>query len=96
MKSTREVIARAAEGVIFRRVVLGKPIDGYTLEVSQEIRDAILSALSEAGLVIVPREPTEAMLLAARDWSVATIGRAVGNTGAIGCYRAMLSKGEQG
>ncbi len=37
-----------------------------------------------------PREPTEAMLNAARDWSVAKYGRGVGNDGAIGCWQAML------
>ncbi|RYG84124.1 MAG: hypothetical protein EON59_13465 [Alphaproteobacteria bacterium] len=42
--------------------------------------------------VVVPREPTEAMLRAARDWSAAKYGKPIGNDGAIGCYRAMISQ----
>ena len=41
--------------------------------------------------VAVPREPTEEMLNAARDWSIAKNGRGVGNDQARGCYQAMLS-----
>lgn len=40
--------------------------------------------------VLVPREPTEAMLIAARDWSLQKYGQGVGNDGATGCYAAML------
>lgn len=61
MISEREVIARAAETVMFRRIVLGKPIDGYTKEVSEEITDAILTALAESGMMVVKKEPTEGM-----------------------------------
>jgi hypothetical protein len=35
------------------------------------------------------RSPTEAMLNAARDWSVAKYGRGIGNDAAIGCWQAM-------
>jgi hypothetical protein len=36
-------------------------------------------------------QPTEAMLNAARDWSVEKYGRGIGNDAAIGCWQAMLS-----
>ncbi len=36
------------------------------------------------------REPSEAMLNAARDWSVGRYGRGVGNDDAIGCWHAMV------
>jgi hypothetical protein len=36
------------------------------------------------------REPTEAMLIAARDWSYAKYGKPIGNDAAIGCWQAML------
>lgn len=36
-----------------------------------------------------PREPTKAMLTAARDWSVAKMGRGVGNGPATECWQAM-------
>lgn len=43
------------------------------------------------GYALVPVEPTEAMLNAARDWSLKKYGQAVGNDGARGCYAAMLA-----
>lgn len=43
------------------------------------------------GWRLVPVEPTEAMLNAARDWSVKKYGIGVGNDAAIGCYAAMLA-----
>lgn len=36
-------------------------------------------------------EPTEAMLIAARDWSDKKFGRPIGNDAAIGCWKAMLA-----
>jgi hypothetical protein len=46
---------------------------------------------SGEGMVLVPREPTEAMLLAVRDWSYKKYGRPIGNDDATGCYLAMLA-----
>lgn len=37
-----------------------------------------------------PREPTEAMLNAARDWSYTKYGKPIGNDAAIGCWQAMF------
>ena len=45
--------------------------------------------------VNVPLEPTKVMLEAARDWSIETLGHAVGNAGATGCYQAMLAAAQQ-
>ena len=45
--------------------------------------------------VLVPKEPTQAMLDSARDWSTKKYGKAVGNDGASGCYKAMLEAQEQ-
>jgi len=42
-------------------------------------------------LVMVEREPTEAMLNAARDWSIAKYGIGIGNDAAVGCWRAMIA-----
>lgn len=36
------------------------------------------------------RDPTEKMLNAARDWSIAKYGRGIGNDAAIGCWQAMM------
>ena len=37
-----------------------------------------------------PLQPTEAMLNAARDWSIKKYGRGIGNEAAIGCWRTMF------
>jgi hypothetical protein len=44
------------------------------------------TALHEGGL----REPTKAMLNAARDWSYGKYGKPIGNDAATGCWQAML------
>jgi len=53
------------------------------------------SALSNTSTVspaqTPPVQPTEAMLNAARDWSVKKYGRGIGNDAAIGCWQAMLA-----
>ncbi len=46
---------------------------------------------AQAGQVAVPEQPTEAMLNAARDWSVKKYGQGIGNDAAIGCWKAMLA-----
>ena len=46
------------------------------------------------GFVLVPKEPTQAMLDSARDWSTKKYGKAVGNDGASGCYKAMIEAQE--
>jgi hypothetical protein len=45
----------------------------------------------EPDLVLVPREPTEAMLHAAYVWSLRKYGRAIGNDDAAGCWEAMVA-----
>ena len=47
------------------------------------------------GYVVVPKEPTQAMLDSARDWSTKKYGKAVGNDGASGCYKAMIEAVEK-
>jgi hypothetical protein len=44
---------------------------------------------------VVPAEPTEAMLDAARDWAVKTFGQGIGNAAAIGCWKAMYAAAMQ-
>lgn len=46
------------------------------------------------GFVVVPKEPTQTMLDSARDWSAKKYGKAVGNDGASGCYKAMIEAQE--
>lgn len=52
----------------------------------------LMEFINRAGPAATPAsEPTEAMLNAARDWSVAKYGRGIGNDAAIGCWKAMLA-----
>lgn len=46
---------------------------------------------AQAGQLAFPEQPTEAMLNAARDWSVKKYGQGIGNDAAIGCWKAMLA-----
>lgn len=60
--------------------------------------DAAWQAKAQAvpeGFILVPKEPTQAMLDSARDWSTKKYGKAVGNDGASGCYKAMIETKEQ-
>ena len=43
------------------------------------------------GWQLVPKEPTEEMHHAARDWSVEKYGKAIGSEASHGCYQAMLA-----
>jgi hypothetical protein len=57
---------------------------GYSLPADCCCYDAARAALAEL------REPTEAMLDGARDWSINKNGRGVGNDQATGCWQAMV------
>jgi hypothetical protein len=58
--------------------------DGRWLKCAQHIADSLTDEAA------TPLEPTEAMLDAARDWSIKKYGRGIGNDAAIGCWKAML------
>jgi len=49
----------------------------------------------QTGQVAIPRIPTEAMLDAARDWSVNKYSQGIGNDAAIGCWQAMYDATER-
>lgn len=48
-------------------------------------------AMIPEGWKLVPVEPTEAMNIAARDWSIGKYGKAIGTDASEGCYKAMLA-----
>lgn len=48
-------------------------------------------ALLSASKPAAPMQPTEAMLIAARDWSLKKYGQGIGSDAAIGCWQAMLA-----
>ena len=51
---------------------------------------------AEPVTVSVPVEPTEKMLIAARDWSYAKYYKPIGNDAAIGCWKAMIAAAQGG
>lgn len=59
---------------------------GGNIEQAMFNAQAALTAITEAGMVIVPREPTKAMDDAAHDFLASGDGDAV-----TGCYTAMIS-----
>ena len=65
-------------------------IDSNKLYVAINIIRRLLSLLPKEGEVVVPVEPTEEMLIAARDWSAAKYNQCIGNDAATGCYKAMI------
>jgi hypothetical protein len=52
----------------------------------KELRAALDAGVAQK----IPRQPTEAMLIAARDWSAGQYGKPIGNAAATGCWKAML------
>lgn len=62
----------------------------YVAPVPQKHTEQPLEMVPE-GFQIVPKEPTEEMHHAARDWSVEKYGKAIGSEASHGCYQAMLA-----
>ena len=57
----------------------------------KDMSETALKAMEEAGYVVVPKEPTENMHNAARDWSLEKYGKPIGRDASDGCYYAMLA-----
>lgn len=79
--------------------ILGMEEEGDPVAEVQRLFDAA-NAASSVTVQDEQRNPTEAMLNAARDWSVKKYGIGIGNDAAIGCWQAMFdaqqdTKGEQ-
>jgi hypothetical protein len=84
MDDLREVIARGFHEHLSRRDVM-QYLDNE--EDCDGLADAALAAIKEAGFVVVPAEPTEAMVEAgAKDFG----GDLVTTRGASDIYRAMI------
>jgi hypothetical protein len=65
---------------------------GFAFGLANTAIDAYLAVLSpDQPAATPPRQPTEAMLNAARDWSRKKYGTPIGNDGAVGCWQAMLA-----
>jgi AcrR family transcriptional regulator len=68
--------------------VHGFPLDPDQLEVVTAVVNQILLSASKPAAL---HQPTEAMLNAARDWSLKKYGLGIGSDAAIGCWQAMLA-----
>ena len=64
---------------------------GAYLRSARAAIDAHLTALSSAGMAVVPVEPTETMHNAARDWSLYKYGKPIGKEASDQCYRIMIA-----
>ena len=69
-------------------------LHSYVYEFANAIEQAAKAQVIPDGFVVVPKEPTQTMLDSARDWSTKKYGKAVGNDGASGCYKAMIEAQE--
>lgn len=80
------------------RTVIAKWLDDYigsrTAEELKSDAATILAALAEAGLVIVPREPTERMKRAGQDSMLCNVGTGV-TAMMLGAYGAMLEAADE-
>ena len=82
------------DGEIYRRTAICKLTHLYYVRGAWYAWQAKAQAVPE-GFILVPKEPTQAMLDSARDWSTKKYGKAVGNDGASGCYKAMIEAVEK-
>lgn len=91
-------------GMEFGRIDAGPGLSEKQVEELKKVKQADYEARIRSALVaqpvavgvpegwkLVPKEPTEEMHDAARDWSVKKYGQGVGRDGSEGCYRAMLA-----
>lgn len=58
---------------------------------TKAFRDALEAVAPMLARAAVTDNPTEEMLIAARDWSYRKYGKPIGNDAAIGCWQAMLA-----
>lgn len=79
---TGEMIERVAKAII------GTMFAEHELPLEDDIYEKYLGT-ADAGIAAL-HQPSEAMLNAARDWSMKKYGVGIGNSDAIGCWQAML------
>lgn len=73
-------------------VVVGSEVRmlvGEILSLRQKLWDALMMIAALPPPQAAPRNPTEEMLRAARDWSVEKFHRGIGDEAATGCWRSM-------
>lgn len=91
MKITDEDANALISALAARGYVITGPKGYDTADRGQAIIKALEAALALAPPAETWRDPTGAMLDAARDWSYRTYGKPIGNDAAVGCWQAMLS-----
>lgn len=89
---TRFCTFRPGDGDLIGWMPLPPPPSNETPQANTAKSEADVTNQSpQEGMVLVPREPTPAMLKAARDWSCDFYGKPIGHDDASGCYRAMIA-----
>jgi hypothetical protein len=88
----QDAISKLREQIAARQEPVACPNCGVIAD-SPKWRYAEPIAAGDA--VSVPMVPTEAMLIAARDWSAAKYGKPIGNDAACECYLVMIAAGER-
>lgn len=83
--SDRQFYAMSADHA---RALIREEQKGYDKGLADGRADTRETGLREAAEIV--RDPTEAMLIAARDWSKAKYGTPIGNDAAAGCWQAMF------
>ena len=91
MTSAKEVIAAA----LFEWGGSGQGVDDILAEIATAQAVAILAALDAAGLVVVPREPTEEMAEKGYDALMAWDASTGDDQGIVEVYRAMIAAGDR-
>lgn len=81
----KALLAQAQQDAACVAPVSDKPVSG-----AQNAFHATQPQQVPKGYKLVPIEPTEEMLNAARDWSDKKYGKPIGNDAAVGCFQAML------
>lgn len=78
-----EMIERVAKAMENRAEVAGVSIHAAALSDEDWLELA-------RGAMEAIREPTEAMMIGARDWSALYVGSPIGNKAATGCFQSMI------
>lgn len=76
-------------------IACADPVAAAQADYEARIRPALSPQVQDVavpeGWKLVPKEPTEEMHNAARDWAIEKYGMGVGTDGSDGCYRAMIA-----
>lgn len=89
-----EMVKRMAKAMYKRRVMEMRIYETHEDQIDKAVDAGYYLCMTEARAALQTiREPTEAQLIAARDWAHARYGRGIGDDAATGCWQAMIDEG---